>query len=147
MERLMFGQDFEVDAWSRFWRWNLIKICVWTCDMNSILGFVVPLAMFFGICTPFDVLHHRAKSCKWLFPESIFSFKDGVNSSANLKSIFCLFLFLCYWLCWIYMNIEARFTNIFAWKSDVGTHNSCSYHFINLRIVQIFFKQMVDICK
>ena len=26
----MFGWDFEVDAWSRFWRWGLIKICVWT---------------------------------------------------------------------------------------------------------------------
>ena len=36
---------FEVDAWSRFWWWNLIKICV-ICDMNSILGSVVPLAMF-----------------------------------------------------------------------------------------------------
>ena len=55
MERLMFGWDFEVDAWSRFWRWNLIKICVWIRDMtsrcyfgkmNSILGSVVPLAMF-----------------------------------------------------------------------------------------------------
>ena len=46
MERLMFAWDFEVDAWSRFWRWNLIKICVWTCDMNSTLGSVVPLAMF-----------------------------------------------------------------------------------------------------
>ena len=42
----MFGSDFEVDAWSRFLRWNLIKICVWTCDINSILGSVVPLAMF-----------------------------------------------------------------------------------------------------
>ena len=46
MERLMFGWDFEDDAWSRFWRWNLIKICVWTCDKNSTLGSVVPLAMF-----------------------------------------------------------------------------------------------------
>ena len=45
-ERLMFGSDFEVDAWSRFLRWNLIKICVWTCDINSTLGSVVPLAMF-----------------------------------------------------------------------------------------------------
>ena len=43
----MFGWDFEVDAWSRFWRWIMIKICVWTCDMNSTLGSVVPLAMFF----------------------------------------------------------------------------------------------------
>ena len=57
-----FGQDFEalwsflwrcwclveveVDAWSRFWIWNSIKICVWTYDMNSTLGSVVPLAMF-----------------------------------------------------------------------------------------------------
>ena len=56
VEMLMFGWNFEVDAWSRFWRWNLIKICVWIRDitsrsyygkMNSILGSVVPLAMFF----------------------------------------------------------------------------------------------------
>ena len=26
---------------------------------------------------PFDVLHHRAKSCKWVFPELIFSFNGG----------------------------------------------------------------------
>ena len=31
---MTFGWDFEVNAWSRFWRWNLIKICVWTCDMT-----------------------------------------------------------------------------------------------------------------
>ena len=47
----MFGWDFEVDAWLRFWRWNLTNICVWTCDMNSTLGSVVPLAMFLNtIC-------------------------------------------------------------------------------------------------
>ena len=32
--------------WGWSWRWNLIKICVWTCDMNWTLGSVVPLAMF-----------------------------------------------------------------------------------------------------
>ena len=46
---------FGVDAWSRFWRWNLNKICDRTCDriwksyfgkQNSTLGYVVPLAMF-----------------------------------------------------------------------------------------------------
>ena len=42
----MFCWDFEVDAWSRFCRWYLIKTCVWNCDMNSTLGSVVPLAMF-----------------------------------------------------------------------------------------------------
>ena len=52
---LKFGWDFEVDAWLRFWRRNLINICLRTCDMtqrsyfgkqNSTLGSVVPLAMF-----------------------------------------------------------------------------------------------------
>ena len=42
----MFGWDFEVDTYSRFWWWNWIKICVRTCNMNSTLGSVVPLAMF-----------------------------------------------------------------------------------------------------
>ena len=42
----MFGWDFEDDAWSLFWRWNLIKICVWTCLFCSTLGSVVSLAMF-----------------------------------------------------------------------------------------------------
>ena len=42
----MFGWDFEVDTCSRFWR-CLIKIWVRTCNMNSTLGSVVPLAMFF----------------------------------------------------------------------------------------------------
>ena len=41
-----------------FWRWNVIKICVWTCvmtsrsyfgKMNSTLGSVVPLAMLLVI--------------------------------------------------------------------------------------------------
>ena len=49
-------RDFEVGAWSIFWRWNLIKFCVWTCDMtkksyfckpNSTLGSISPLTMFF----------------------------------------------------------------------------------------------------
>ena len=46
-ELLMFGWDFEVDAWSRFCSWSLVKICVRICDMNSTLGSVVPLAMFY----------------------------------------------------------------------------------------------------
>ena len=54
---LMLGWNFEVDVLSRFWRWNLIKICeifrnLWY-DLksyfgkeNSTLESVVPLAMF-----------------------------------------------------------------------------------------------------
>ena len=61
-----------VDAQSMFWRWNVIKICVWTCvmtsrsyfgKMNSTLGSVVPLAMFentySSICLPIQ----------WTYPQ------------------------------------------------------------------------------
>ena len=33
-EMLLFGWNFEVSAWSRLWRRNLIKICFWTCDVT-----------------------------------------------------------------------------------------------------------------
>ena len=52
LRMLTFGWDFEVNAKSRFWNLNLIKICVRTRDMNSTLGSVVPLAMFMAL---FDV--------------------------------------------------------------------------------------------
>ena len=35
----------------------------------------------------YEVLHHRAKSCKWLFPESIFSFKGGVCKACELRAL------------------------------------------------------------
>ena len=35
MKRLLFGWDFEVDAWSRLWRWNLIMICERTCNKTK----------------------------------------------------------------------------------------------------------------
>ena len=35
VELVMFSWDFEVNAGSRFWRWSLIKIWVWTCDMTQ----------------------------------------------------------------------------------------------------------------
>ena len=64
MERLMFGWDFEDDAWSRLWRWNLIKMSVWICDMNSTLGSVVPLAMFFlQTCSRYLRQTHMQWSC------------------------------------------------------------------------------------
>ena len=58
----MFGWDFEVDAWSRFWRWNLIKICVRTCDINSTLRSIVPLAMFY----PCHSLPNWLTDCCWV---------------------------------------------------------------------------------
>ena len=84
LEMLMFGWDSEVDVWSRFWRWNLIKIFVWTCDMNSTLGSVVPLAMFFVIsllphllkrgrgrpATPFGTLESSGCALAFIHPSS-----------------------------------------------------------------------------
>ena len=43
---LMLSWDLDVSAWLKLWN-CLIKICVITCDMNSILGSVVPFAMFY----------------------------------------------------------------------------------------------------
>ena len=57
----MLGWDFEVDVWSRFWRWDLLKICVWTYlnfgKLNSTLGWVVPLAMFTSQNCCFQLKH------------------------------------------------------------------------------------------
>ena len=73
----MFAWNFEVDAWSRFWRWNLIKICVWIRDMtsrcyfgymNSILGSVVPLAMFLKLYCQV----HRGWLFYWLLQLAVF---------------------------------------------------------------------------
>ena len=35
---LIFGWDFLADAWSRFWRWNLTKICKRTTQPSGPLG-------------------------------------------------------------------------------------------------------------
>ena len=73
----MFGWDFEVDAWSRSWRCNLIKIFVWTCDMNSTLGSFVPLAMFvfrsrLAGCTGLPIISpSRTQICVRFQPTSI----------------------------------------------------------------------------
>ena len=81
----MFGWDFEVDAWSRFWRWNLIKICVWTCDMISTLRSVVPLAMF--------CINGRVKS----FGFSVSCFIIIINQKSQLSDDH-LTLWLINWL-------------------------------------------------
>ena len=103
---LMFGCDFEVGAWSRFWR-CLIKICVRTFEMtsrsyfgkqNSTLGSVVPLAMFCfnawpptfrpslisssklflcGLCTTTLSINFTFYSWLWCVPKT--SFQNGLG--------------------------------------------------------------------
>ena len=52
----MLGRDFEVDAWSIFWRWNLIKIWVWTFDKTkSLVSWTQPLG---SLCL-WQCLKHR----------------------------------------------------------------------------------------
>ena len=117
---LMFGCDFEVGAWSRFWR-CLIKICVRTCDMtsrsyfgkqNSTLGSVVPLAMFCfnawpptfrpslisssklflcGLCTTTLSINFTFYSWLWCVPKT--SFQNGLGVYIH---IWCLGSPWCY---------------------------------------------------
>ena len=85
MERLMFGWDFEVDAWSRFWRWNMTRICVWNCDMNSTLGSVVPLAMFVlwqcvsitALLCPLIRRNGKTRSCQFAKSPNMFTPSTG----------------------------------------------------------------------
>ena len=76
----MFG--WEVDAYSRFWRWNLIKICVWTCDMNSTLGSVVPLAMFFLYILFIRLLHIFIHLLFWKYISHQLSISRPPSSSS-----------------------------------------------------------------
>ena len=67
----------------RLWNWNLIKICVWTCDMNSTLGSVVPLAMFLFTCS-------QPLLFILLLSKTLFYFPWFVqNKDIFLKSAFC----------------------------------------------------------
>ena len=46
----------------------LIKICVKSCDMNSSLGSVVPLAMFYyWSANPFRLLLPKTQDCFWMY--------------------------------------------------------------------------------
>ena len=109
---VMSGWDIEVYALSRlwnwirtrFWNWNLIKICVRTCDMNSILGSVVPLAMFkwesYGQLVDQDNISTNYRDgqlfCKLLVPSTFFCrflFRTNLASFCSKKN-FCNNLFL-----------------------------------------------------
>ena len=77
-----FGQDFKVKssrnakAWLRFWRWSLCKFVIWPKEVslvkqNSILGSIVPLAMFYNYS---------------IFSDPIFYFENCFSSfSQNIK--------------------------------------------------------------
>ena len=81
----MFGWDFEVDAWSNFIFRISTKICFWTCDKNSTLGSVVPLAMF--ICV-LDTQLVNCQCCYWtafIFMKSCLYFLSLATLVLNLK--------------------------------------------------------------
>ena len=79
----MFGWDFEVNAQSRFWNCNMSKICeLWSCDMNSTLWSVVPLAMFsYKIILPFPFTFTFSFVNAWLnWPLLVPCLKNGEKS-------------------------------------------------------------------
>ena len=49
----------DADVWLRFWSWCLVKICVWTCDMNSTLRSYAPLTMFLND----NIMFHSIFGC------------------------------------------------------------------------------------
>ena len=53
---LMFGWDFEVDAWFGFWRWNLINICVRICDTNLVRRTLTCFAFCNSIISNLDIV-------------------------------------------------------------------------------------------
>ena len=93
----MFGWDFEVDTCSRFWRWNMIKICVRTCKLNSTLGSIVPLAMF--IIFHYLILPTSGKHilCSSPLPEK------GRNTFGSEQA--CqVAVYIYYGLCWCWVG-------------------------------------------
>ena len=57
---------------------KLTKLNLTTTTTNVLFYHIHRKSVASNDFCPFDVLHHRAKSCKWAFPELIFSFKGGV---------------------------------------------------------------------
>ena len=99
VEILSFKFIGDADCWclveklilkSRFWRWNLIKICVWNCDttsrsyfgkMKSTLGSVVPLAMLYIGNTVVNHSLRIARWCKWLILVTKHIYQNGRRAS------------------------------------------------------------------
>ena len=107
---LMFDCVFEIDAWSRFWKWNLIKICVRTCDLNSTLGSAVPLAMFWFPCL------HMLPNCPTIIMNSI------LLSTVQCKhSLFGRNLIFQFWIKHSRSNFDPPFNlDLCARKSGKG---------------------------
>ena len=58
----------------------MIKICVITCDMNSILGSVVPLAMFYCV-----LINHRT------FPGMPWALRTVLFQFLSAQIFFCVY--------------------------------------------------------
>ena len=155
----MFGWDFEVDSWSRFWRWNLSKLFVRTHDMtsrsyfgemNSTLGSVVPLAMFVTYnfwsdsknnmifqrrCTTYLYLglwkkhNYHVRSC---FPSSF----SGDWNVRNMKEAFLKHL-----SCWQPGNCKENFFQLKSTKNIKKSTNSSAkqrWHSTCWLVVSVF---------
>jgi len=61
---LIFGRNFAVEAWSRFWGWNLIKICIRTTQPSGPWCFSL-LQCFKILNGSNDEKDHRAPRSVW----------------------------------------------------------------------------------
>ena len=75
---IFFCWDFEVSAWLRFWRWKLIKFCVWTCDMThqvTLVSWTQPLGpLYLWHCFHFAAPLLRTRGLifwSWIFIDAM----------------------------------------------------------------------------
>ena len=87
--------DFEVDTCSRFWSMKFDQDLCATCDMNSTLGSVVPLAMFLSdiLLGLFSQIFSFSILKTWLITyfqgsqSSLPSYKEATTEEAGKKKI------------------------------------------------------------
>ena len=150
----MFGWD-EVNAWSRFR--SLIKICVWTCDMNSTLGSVVPLAMLFLHVLPVDYidlcfLHViPVDSCSLLLPlfSTCSTYWLLLTTFAFAFYMFYLWLhwplFSTYHTCWLLFTTFAFVFDISYLLTPVHYICLCFLHVLTVDCIYLCFRHIIPV--
>ena len=108
MERLIFDWNFEVDAWLRFWRWNLIKICVWTLIWTQPSG---PLCLY-------QCLFYAHPCVDRSFPQAgLVLVEDNCDLQAFFFLLILSLMFLCFCYIFYFLFLSLIFISIIVFSS------------------------------